>query len=166
MLLSSADIAARVRAMGEEISLDYAGQRLKVGIVLAGAWVFGADLVRAIHCQVDVFFLQASSYGESTVRAERVRVGRSADLDLSGADVLVVDDIVDTGHTAVALLEELSPLNPASLRLAALLSKPSRRQVDVKLDYLGFEVPDQFVVGYGLDYGGFYRNLPDLRSLG
>ena len=165
VLIASAEIAARVRALADEISRDYENKRVKVGVVLTGAMIFAVDLVREVSLEVEIFFLQASSYRDSSFTSGRVRVRRDVELDLAGAHVLVVDDILDTGGTAKALLDDLSSLGPATLRMAVLLNKQSRRRFDVQADYVGFEVPNKFVVGYGMDYAGAFRHLPDVHAV-
>ncbi len=159
--LFSADIiAARVRELGERITRDYAGKDLVLVVVLKGAFVFGADLARAIDLPLTVEFLSASSYGDGVVPTGDVRVSLEPEGPLAGRDVLLVDDIIDTGRTARRLLDILRAHEPASLKLCALLDKPSRREVEVNVDYAGFSVDDVFVVGYGLDHAGRWRNLP------
>lgn len=168
VLFASNEIAARVKALADEISRDYERKRvkrIKVGIVLSGAMIFAADLVREIRLDVEIFFMHASSYGDRRVTSGRVRVRRDVKPNLAGAHVLVVDDILDTGQTAKALLDDLSSLGPATLQIAALLNKQSRRGVDVQADYVGFEVPNKFVVGYGMDHRGAFRHLPNVHAL-
>ena len=165
VLISKSEIAARVKSLADEISRDYQGQRVKVGVVLAGAIVFAADLVRQISLDVEIFFIQASSYGDGTVSSGHVRVRRDEKVDLADAHVLVVDDILDTGFTARALLDNLRSERPATVRIATLLNKQSRRRVDVQADYVGFEVPNKFVVGYGMDHSGSFRHLPSVHAL-
>ena len=165
VLISSVEIAARVKSLAGEITKDYHGKPIKVGVVLTGAMVFAADLMRQISLDVEVFFLQVASYEDRTVSSGRVRVRGDVELDLADTHVLVVDDIVDTGRTTQALLDMLRTLGPATLRIAALLNKQSRRRVAVQADYVGFEVPNKFVVGYGMDYGGAFRHLPSVHAL-
>ena len=165
VLISKSEIAARVKSLADEISRDYQGQRIKVGVVLAGAIVFAADLVRQISLDVEIFFIQASSYGDGTVSSGQVQVRRDEKVDLADAHVLVVDDILDTGYTARALLDNLRAERPATVRMAALLNKQSRRRVDVQADYVGFEVLNRFVVGYGMDHSGSFRHLPSVHAL-
>ncbi|HEX2613673.1 MAG TPA: hypoxanthine phosphoribosyltransferase [Fibrobacteria bacterium] len=159
-LLSAETIAARVRELGAQIARDYAGKDLVLVTVLKGAFVFGADLSRAIDLPLTVEFFSASSYGDGVASTGDVRVTLEPEGTLAGRDVLLVEDIVDTGRTAARLLELLRGHEPASLKLCALLDKPSRREVEVTLDYKGFEIADEFVVGYGLDLAGVWRNLP------
>lgn len=159
-LLSSEAIAARVGEMGREIARDYAGRELVLVCSLKGAFVFTADLARAIGIPLRIEFIRAESYGDATVSSGAVRIREVTDLALDGRDLLLVEDIIDTGRTSARLLEVLQAHEPASLKLAALLFKPSRQVIRVPIDYLGFTIPDEFVVGYGLDHAGLHRNLP------
>ena len=165
-LIPAARIRARVRALGRRIAADYAGRDLHVIGVLHGSFVFMADLVRAIDLPMTCDFLRASSYGAGTASRGRAKITSDFGRPIRGRDVLLVEDIVDTGITATAVLKKLRKRRPASLRLCSLLHKPSRSRVPVTIDYLGFTVPDRFVVGYGLDYDARYRNLPYIGVLG
>ena len=165
-LISAARLRARVRALGRRIRSDYRGRDLHLVGVLHGAFVFMADLVREIDLPMTCDFLRVSSYGAGTTSSGRARITRDFDRPVRGRDVLLVEDIVDTGVTAAAVLKELRKRRPASLRLCSLLHKPARSRVPVTIDYLGFQVPDRFVVGYGLDYDARYRNLPYIGILG
>jgi hypoxanthine phosphoribosyltransferase len=160
VLISAESLAARVAELGAQITRDYAGKDLVLVTVLRGAFVFGADLARAIDLPLKVEFLSASSYGDGVVPSGDVRVTLEPDGPLADRDVLLVEDIVDTGHTAVRLLEILESHGPKSLKICALLDKPSRREVEVPVDYIGFPIANVFVVGYGLDHAGLWRNLP------
>lgn len=162
--LSREQIAARVTAMGQDIAREYQGKELHLICVLNGAFVFMADLVRAIELPLTVDFLSVSSYGSRTESSGEVRLVKDLDQSLKGKDVLLVEDIVDTGLTMQYLLAYLRGRGPLSVKVAALLSKPSRRQVEVPVDYLGFEIEDAYVYGYGLDVGHRYRNLPFITS--
>ncbi|MCA9530264.1 MAG: hypoxanthine phosphoribosyltransferase [Myxococcales bacterium] len=163
--LSAADIAARVRALGDRISSDYAGGSIVVVPVLKGSFVFAADLVRAITVPVEIDFLAVRSY-EGTESSGVVRLTHDLDRSIEGRDVLLVEDIVDTGLTIDYLLGNLATRRPRSLRVAALLHKPARTKVVVPIDYLGFEIDDVFVVGYGLDDDrGGRRHLPYIGAL-
>ncbi|MBE0466385.1 MAG: hypoxanthine phosphoribosyltransferase [Candidatus Desulforudis sp.] len=166
ILVSSWEIQARVIELGRAISEDYAntGQLLTVGI-LKGSTIFMADLVRAITVPVSFDFMAVASYGQSSSSSGVVRILKDLDQTIEGRDVLLIEDIVDTGLTLNYLLETLRTRNPASLRVCVLLDKPDRRKVEVSVDYLGFEIPDEFVVGYGLDYNELYRNLADVWVL-
>lgn len=164
-ILSSEAIAARVAELGNEIARDYAGRDLVLVCSLKGAFVFTADLARAIGIPLRIEFIRAESYGDATVSSGSVRIREVTDLALDGRDLLLVEDIVDTGRTSARLLEVLRAHEPASLKLASLLFKPSRQVVPVPIDYLGFTIGDEFVVGYGLDHAGLHRNLPYLGVL-
>ena len=159
-LLTEEEVAARVTELAEEISRDYEGCEELVCLgILKGSVFFLVDLVRALPIPTVVDFFQTASYGASTTPGE-VLVKKDVDLSLRGRDVLLVEDIVDTGHTLNTVLAMLRLRQPKSLRLVSLLDKPERREVEVPIDYLGFSIPNRFVVGYGLDYDEKYRNLP------
>jgi len=160
ILLDAQQIAHRVAALGTQISADYQGLPLLIVVVLKGAMVFAADLMRQISVPLQVDFVEASSYGEETETSGMVRVGRDVETDVSQFHVLLVEDIVDTGLTIRTIAEHLRARGALSVRICSLLDKPSRRRVEVSLDYLGFEIPDRFVVGYGLDYAQRFRQLP------
>ncbi|MDI9611979.1 MAG: hypoxanthine phosphoribosyltransferase [Acidobacteriota bacterium] len=166
VLLSHGDIRKRVLEMGREITRDYEGRAPHLIGVLKGGIIFHADLVRAIDLDVSFDFIALGSYGLTTRTSGEVRLLKDLDASPEGRDVIIVEDIVDTGLTLDYLLQFLRTREPASLKVAALLDKPSRRQREVPIDYLGFEIDDRFVVGYGLDYVQHYRNLPDLHLLG
>lgn len=151
--------------MGEKITKDYEGRSLVVVGILTGSFVFMADLVRSMGCPVRCEFLGLSSYGDDTVSSGVVAITKDLGASIEGLDVLVVEDIVDTGLTLSYLLENLGTRRPSSLKVATLLSKPARRQIEVNVDYLGFTIEDRFVVGYGLDYAGWYRNLGFIGTL-
>jgi hypoxanthine phosphoribosyltransferase len=160
-LLTEAQIQARVRELAAQISSDFAGEpQLHFVAVLKGAFMFLGDLVRGMDRPVSLDFMALSSYGKSTSSSGEVRLLKDLDSGLEGRNVIIVEDIVDTGLTLAYLQEILHARSPKSLRTACLLSKPSRRKVDVKVDYVGFTIEDKFVVGYGLDYAEQYRNLP------
>jgi hypoxanthine phosphoribosyltransferase len=165
ILLTEQEIAGRVRELGAEITADYKGKSPLLIGVLKGCFVFLADLARAIDISCEVRFLTASSYGFSSVTSGTVTISKHLDFEMEGRDVIIIEDILDSGVTLNALREYVLALGPASLRVCALLDKPSRREVHVDVDYLGFEVPDEFLVGYGLDYAERYRNLPFVASL-
>lgn len=166
-LISAADIRKRVGELGREIQSDYPDQPdatpLHLIAVLKGAYVFAADLARAIQRDVSIDFIGVSSYGSETETSGHVRITKDLDEDIAGKDVLLIEDVVDTGLTLQYLLGVLQQREPLSLRVATLLDKPSRRKVEVELSYVGFEIPDEFVVGYGLDLDQRFRNLPDVR---
>jgi hypoxanthine phosphoribosyltransferase len=159
-LISRAQLAARVAELGAEITRDYAGREIVLVCVLKGSFVFAADLARAIDLPVRIEFLGVQSYGDETVSSGEVRITLDIADSLAGKHVLLVEDIVDTGLTASFLLDHLKTHDPVSLRVCALLHKPARGKVPVKIDYLGFTIEDVFVVGYGLDQAGLRRNLP------
>jgi hypoxanthine phosphoribosyltransferase len=165
-LISAKAIAARVEALSREISAFYAGtDKLVVIGLLRGSFVFIADLVREIDLPVEVDFLEVSSYGSGTESSREVRVLKDLRGEIEGRDVLVVEDIVDTGHTLKAVIALLRTRRPARLETCALLDKPSRREVDVRAKWIGFEIPDAFVVGYGIDYAQRNRNLPHIGAV-
>ena len=162
--ISQAEIAQRITAMGEEISRDYQGQALHLICVLNGAFLFMADLVRQFDMPITLDFLSVSSYGSRTETSGEVRLVKDLDQSLKNKHVLLVEDIVDTGLTMQYLLNYLKGRAPLSVKIVSLLSKPSRRQVEIDIDYLGFEIDDAFVYGYGLDISHIYRNLPFITS--
>lgn len=160
VLVTEEELKAKVADLGAQISRDYAGKNLLLVSILKGAVVFMADLMRAVTIPCSIDFMVVSSYGSGTKTSGVVKIVKDLDQDLSGKDLLIVEDILDSGMTLSYLKGLLQGRNPASIRIATLLDKPSRRKVDLKADYVGFEVPDEFVVGYGLDYDEQYRNLP------
>ena len=164
ILLSEAQIQKRVADMAAEIRRDFRGDVHMVA-VLKGAFVFLSDLARNMNGHVSLDFMAVSSYAKGTTNSGEVRLLKDLDTTLDGKNVLIVEDIVDTGLTLTYLQEILRARNPHSLRTACLLSKPSRRKVDVKVEYIGFSIEDKFVVGYGLDYAEHYRNLPYIAVL-
>ena len=165
VLVPSEEIEAKVREMGELITEDYRGEKLLLVGILRGAVVFLSDLMRHLELQCEIDFMEVSSYGAETTSSGVVRILKDMQESVTGRHVLVVEDIIDTGLTLAYLRRSLLARRPVSLEICALLSKPSRRQVDLDVKYVGFEVPDVFVVGYGIDYAGAYRNLPDIRAL-
>jgi hypoxanthine phosphoribosyltransferase len=165
ILFSRVEIAEKVREIGARITRDYAGRSLVLLSVLKGSFVFAADLARAIELPLRVEFLGVQSYGDSTHSSGVVRITLDLARPIEGEDVLIVEDIVDTGLTSHYLRDQISARGPRSVKLCSLLHKPSRTVRPVDIDYLGFTVPDVFVVGYGLDAAQLHRNLPDLRVL-
>jgi hypoxanthine phosphoribosyltransferase len=165
ILLDADTIQKRVRELGNQITEDYRGKTPHLVAILKGASMFHADLVRAIGTGVSFDFMAVGSYGSGIKSSGEVRILKDLDESVEGKDVLLVEDILDTGLTLHYLLENLHSRNPRSLRVVTLLSKPSRRQIEVHADYIGFEVPDKFVVGYGLDFDQRYRNLPYICEL-
>lgn len=159
VLISSEQIQARIREMGEQISKDYPDGNLHMICILKGACFFLTDLARAMKRDVFVDFMGISTYGKGKTSSGEVKVTKDLDISLEGANVLIVEDIVDSGVTLNYLLHLLEQRKPKSLRIAALLDKPERRLRPVQVSYVGFQIPDQFVVGYGLDYAEKYRNL-------
>jgi hypoxanthine phosphoribosyltransferase len=166
-MITSAQIARRVHAMGREISKLYSDldTPLVLVVILKGATVFAADLLRSLSIPAELEFVRAASYGSGTTRGE-LRLAHMIDGSLIDRHVLLVEDIVDSGHTVEAITRRVKRMKPTSLRLAALLDRPARRAVEVKIDFKGFVIPDRFVIGYGLDYAGLYRELPGIYSLG
>ena len=165
ILITSEEIAARVREMGQQITKDYAGKEILMIGVLRGAVVFMSDLARAVKSPLEIDFIATSSYGQSTSSSGVVRIMKDLDEDVKGRHLLITEDIIDSGLTLNYLIENLKSRDPASLKICTLLSKPERRKVEVAVDYNGFTIPDHFVVGYGLDYAGKYRNLPFIGVL-
>jgi hypoxanthine phosphoribosyltransferase len=165
VLITSSEIQEKVRELGELITEDYQGERPLLVGVLRGAVIALGDLMRNIDLPCEIDFMEVSSYGAGTSSSGVVRILKDLEEDITGRHVLIVEDIVDTGLTLSYLERSLLTRKPASLEICALLAKPSRRRVDLDIKYLGFEVPDEFVVGYGLDYAGAYRNLPDICVL-
>ena len=166
VLLTKEQIAEKVRDLGQKITRDYAGKKPVLVCILKGASVFFADLIREIELPLTLDFMAISSYGSATKTSGVVRILKDLDNDILGKDVIVVEDIVDSGITLSYLSKILVQRGAKSLRIATLLDKPARRKVqDLKVDYMCFDIPDAFVVGYGLDYDQTYRNLPDIGIL-
>jgi len=165
VLIDQEELSARIAALAREIRQDYPTGQLHFVCVLKGAFLFLGDLIRAMDGHVTIDFMACSSYGAGTTSTGEVRLSKDLDSGLEGRDVIIVEDIVDTGLTLHYLQEILSARGPRTLRTACLLSKPSRRKIDVKVDYIGFTIEDRFVVGYGLDYAEQYRNLPYIGVL-
>ena len=160
-MISAKSIAARIEKMADEIEEIFAGtDKLLVVGLLRGSFVFIADLVRELDLPVEVDFIEASSYGNAMESSREVRILKDLRGTVEGRDVLIVEDIVDTGHTLARVTQFVAARNPARLKTIALLDKPARREVDFKADLIGFEIPDEFVVGYGIDYAQRNRNLP------
>ena len=165
VLFSQETIQARIKELGAEITRDYAGRNPLLIGVLKGACFFLSDLLRTIDTRLSIEFMAISSYGSSTRTSGEVRIMKDLDVPIEGRHILVVEDIVDTGLTLSYLLANLHARGATSVKLAALLDKHERRQREVKIDYLGFQIPDEFVVGYGLDFAERYRNLPFIAVL-
>jgi hypoxanthine phosphoribosyltransferase len=160
ILIEEDVLQTRIHELGREISSDYAGRELLLVGVLKGAVFFMADLMRSIAVPCEIDFMAISSYGASTDSSGVVRILKDLDINIEGRDVLVVEDIIDSGLTLSYLVRNLESRAPASLEVCALLTKPERREIDVDVRYVGFEIPNRFVIGYGLDFAERYRNLP------
>jgi hypoxanthine phosphoribosyltransferase len=165
VLIDEARLQARIHELGREISADYAGRELLLVGVLKGAVFFMADLMRHLTVPCEVDFMAISSYGDSTDSSGIVRILKDLDINIEGRHVLVVEDIIDSGLTLSYLMRNLESREPATLEVCALLTKPARREIDVPVRYVGFEIPNKFVVGYGLDFAERYRNLPYVAVL-
>lgn len=165
VLISRQEIEAKVVELARQVSRDYEGKNLLLLCVLKGAVVFLCDLLRSLEIGAEIDFMAVSSYGDSSTSSGVVRILKDLERSIEGKDLLIVEDIIDTGLTLSYLRENLLSRNPASLRIVTLLDKPDRRVADIEPDYCGFSIPDEFVVGYGLDYQEKYRNLPDICVL-
>ena len=165
VLIDEERLQERIRELGRELSQDYAGRELLLVGVLKGAVFFMADLMRNLSVPCEIDFMAISSYGAATDSSGVVRILKDLDINIEGRHVLVVEDIIDSGLTLSYLLRNLESREPASLEICALLTKPDRREIDVPVKYVGFEIPNEFVVGYGLDYNEHYRNLRDISTL-
>jgi len=165
ILIAREEIAARVAELGQTIRRDYTGRSPLLVAVLKGAVVFTADLLRAIALPAGLDFMSVSSYGSGTRSSGIVRLTADLSVSIEGRDVLIVEDIIDTGRTISYLRRNLATRHPRSLALCALLDKAARREVETPVDYVGFAIPDEFVVGYGLDHNGYHRNLQDIAVL-
>jgi hypoxanthine phosphoribosyltransferase len=164
-IVTQEEMRARIKELGKQITADYAGKDFVLVGVLKGAYAFYADLARAIRIPMRVDFLVVASYGSGAKTSGKVKIVTALTEDIKGKDVLLVEDIVDSGLTAQYLVKTLGKQKPRSIKVCTLLSKPERRAVDVTLDYVGFKIPNKYVVGYGLDYQQKYRNLPYLAVL-
>jgi hypoxanthine phosphoribosyltransferase len=165
VLIRREEIASMCQRLGERISSDYAGREVILIGVLKGAWMFMADLVRQLSIPARIDFISVSSYGSGTRSSGVVRITKDLDSDITGKHIIIVEDIVDTGLTLNHLRQLLGTRHPASIATCAAFDKKDRRQVDITVEYVGLEIPDEFIVGYGLDYDGRYRNLPDVSIL-
>jgi len=166
VLISKNRIQKKVTELARKISRDYKGKKLVLVGILKGSFIFLADLVRNLSIPVEIDFIQVSSYGASRVSSGVIKIKKDIDLPIVDKHVLIVEDVVDFGYTLDYLLKFLKHKKPKSVKICALLDKPSRRKVKVPLSYHGFKVPDEFIVGYGLDFSEKYRNLPEIRSIG
>lgn len=165
VLISEETVAKKIAEMGAQISKDYEGESVYLLCILKGSVFFTTELAKHITVPVLLDFMSVSSYGSGTTSSGNVRIVKDLDTPIEGQNVLVVEDIIDTGRTLAYLMEHLKQRGPKSLKLCTLLDKPERRVSDVKVDYTGFEIPDKFVVGYGLDYDQKYRNLPYVGAI-
>lgn len=166
VLISKEQIHSKVKELGARISSDYEGKDLLLICVLRGAFIFMADLVREIKIPVEIDFMLVSSYGNNTTTSGVVKILTDLDTDITGRNIIIVEDMVDTGLTLKHLKDLLLTRNPESIAICTIFDKPQRRRADIKADYVGMEIPDEFIVGYGLDYAGNYRHLPDVFILG
>ena len=164
-LVSEQQIKQRIAELGKQITADYKDTRPIVIGVLKGAWIYLADLLREVDLDVDVDFMSVSSYGSGTSTSGTITIVKDLSVDVTGRDVLIVEDIVDSGLTLAGLKDLMKDRNAKSVEVSTLLSKPSRRQIDVDVKYIGFEIPDEFVIGYGLDFDEKYRTLRDICVL-
>jgi hypoxanthine phosphoribosyltransferase len=165
ILVDETTLQRRIRELGESISRDYAGKDLLLVSVLKGSFIFMSDLIRSISIPLQVDFMAISSYGKGVVSSGAVRIIQDLMIPIEGRNLIIVEDIIDSGNTLNYLLRMLRERQPASIRIVTLLDKPERREVDVKVDWVGFSIPNEFVVGYGLDYNETYRNLPYIGVL-
>lgn len=165
VIFSDEEIRERVKKLGEQISRDYAGKKVLCVGVLKGCFVFMADLVRSIDADCEIDFMSVSSYGSGTVTSGAVKITKDLSRSIEGRDVLIIEDILDSGVTLYYLRDFLRQRKPASIRICTLFDKPARRKADIRSDYIGFICPDEFIVGYGLDYDEKYRNLPYIGVL-
>lgn len=160
ILISEQELQRGVQRLARQINQDYKGREVLVIPILKGSVIFAADLVRALRIPVKIDFMQVSSYGAEAVSSGNIRIKKDLDINITGQHILLIEDIIDTGRTLFHLKNELLARTPASLKICTMLDKPSRRNAAVQADYIGFEVPDQFVVGYGLDFAEQFRELP------
>ena len=160
ILYTEEELKSRVKELGAQITADYRGKAPVLASVLRGSYIFMADLTRAIDLPISVDFMAVSSYGSGTVSSGQVEIKKDLSDSIEGKDLLIVEDILDSGNTLYYLLDVLRARKPASIRICTLMDKPSRRQKPIRADYVGFSIPDAFIVGYGLDYDEKYRNLP------
>lgn len=160
VLISEEDVEKRIKEIAEQITKEYVGKEVHLICVLKGSIFFTCELAKRIELPVTLDFMSVSSYGNQTESSGRVKIVKDLDEAIEGKDVIIIEDIIDSGRTLSYLIDMLKVRKPASLKLCTLLDKPDRRVTDVKVDYTGFEIPDEFVVGYGLDYAQKYRNLP------
>lgn len=165
ILLTEEEIEKKIQELAEQINQDYAGKELIVVGILKGCFIFVSDLVRKLNLDVQVHFMRVSSYGSGTTSSGKLNIKQDLDVDIEGKHVLIAEDIVDSGHTLHQLVPMLKERKPASVRVCALISKPSRREVIFDADYTGFEIPDKFIVGFGLDCDEQFRQLPYIAEV-
>jgi hypoxanthine phosphoribosyltransferase len=165
ILIGQEQIKQKVQNIANTINEEYQGKEICFIAVLKGATIFMSDLIRLINIPIEIDFVAISSYGNSTKSSGKIKLIKDLSEDVMDKDIIIVEDIVDTGRTVHFLRAHFEHRSPASVKIITLLDKPQRREIDVKIDYKGFTIPDMFVVGYGLDYAGKYRNLPDIRIL-
>lgn len=160
VLISEEEVMARISELGEQIAKDYEGKKIHLICVLKGGAFVACELAKKINLPLSIDFMAVSSYGDETASSGRVKIIKDLDDSVEGKDVLIVEDIIDSGNTLDYLIQLINSREPSSVRICTLLDKPERRVADVEVDYVGFHIPDKFVVGYGLDYAQKYRNLP------
>jgi len=165
ILLTQQQLADKTKELAQRISDDYRGKKFVMVTVLKGGFIFASDLVRQMDIDVDINFMAVSSYGSGTRSSGNVKIVKDLDSDIRGKHVLIVEDIVDSGHTLSFLMQLMKDRGAVDVKICTILNKPSRREVDIDVTYLGYDIPDEFVVGYGLDYDERYRNLPYLGTL-
>lgn len=165
ILLTQQQLADKTKELAQRISNDYRGKEFVMVTVLKGGFIFASDLVRQMDIDVDINFMAVSSYGSGTRSSGNVKIVKDLDSDIRGKHVLIVEDIVDSGHTLSFLMQLMKDRGAVDVKICTILNKPSRREVDIDVAYLGYDIPDEFVVGYGLDYDERYRNLPYLATL-
>ena len=165
VMISQDELAKGVSRLAEEVNRDYKGKEVIVLGILKGCFVFMADLIKKLNCDVSVYFMEVSSYLDGTVSTGKIKIKKDIDVDIKGKDVLIVEDIIDSGNTLTRLKEVLAEREPASVKICTLLSKPSRRKVELEADYTGFVIEDKFIIGYGLDCGERFRQLPYIAEV-
>ena len=165
VMISQDELEKGVSRLAEEVNRNYKGKEVIVLGILKGCFVFMADLIKKLDCDVSVYFMEVSSYFDGTVSTGKIKIKKDIDVDIKGKDVLIVEDIIDSGNTLTQLKEILAEREPASVKICTLLSKPSRRQVELEADYTGFVIEDKFIIGYGLDCGERFRQLPYIAEV-
>ncbi len=165
IMISQEELEKGVSRLAEEVNRDYKDKEIIVLGILKGCFVFMADLIKKLNCDVSVYFMEVSSYFDGTVSTGKIKIKKDIDVDIKGKDVLIVEDIIDSGNTLTQLKEILAEREPASVKICTLLSKPSRRQVELEAEYTGFVIEDKFIIGYGLDCGERFRQLPYIAEV-